>query len=205
MNAKKASTKKAPAFDPNWNRGSLVDERFEAGLVQDALKRHLAPVELASFLAFFGEAIGAYRMRKDAESSMPTVTDEIEYLHKLFVDLESIAGRLENLPPLAAGQLLAVSRGDNVQGGINHRLAGECVLVSGLLKETASRLEPYRVGQSGRKADAARDELLAAVIEKLAAGGMSKNAARPCAAAVLKACSIASPEDGRTRSSKQKV
>ena len=194
--------------------GAIVDDTFPIEKVEAALRQHNANIDFGAFREFFSLSIAIYRHREDPQN-FPDIKGEIAYVQKLCEDLGSVATRIVNLPIHTDAdfnmQCRALDRRSDDLGSPVERLTGIginlehlCLQARNLLFNTLQKLEHVPGPPRGRRVGTNRDALLDSVVNHLVECGMSRNSARPCAAAVLMACGIQTSEDGRTRPQRRK-
>ena len=201
------SRKKITAEDARlgWINGGWIDERIPNDEVEHAIVQNQLSIDSCAFLPWLAGRVGTYRMWQDASDSVPTPADELNHVIRLIEDIKSVETRISNLPPAADAEATyaALKAYGELFGALPRRLSEDLHRMRAVLSHAADRIEPYTKSKGGRKRAIHRDELLAAVSEKLAVmSGASVSESRQCAADVLRACGVPVPEDGRTRAGK---
>ncbi len=156
----------------------------------------LAPhgIDIAEFSAWLGRELGNYRLNDEYARSMPTRTEEIQYLENLKRRVRAVRTALgpAAVPPQVGAYLATHAlRLEMNFHEIEKTVTEGLLMVEFLASQVASGLKKTS-SKAGRKSTRPRDILLAEIIKKLRAAGTKAALAPKLANEILVMCKLPS-------------
>ncbi len=149
------------------------------------------------FVQWLGPRLGIFREAENARAAIPTRAYEARAMKHLASLLRQTKAAMRSMPPRSAANfhLLLHQYSDTVRVGayeFERRLHDDLLYAGAIIPKVVQRLLAHE-GKRGRKKEAARDELLAAIVEKLRDTPLGADIARATAIDILNRCRIRSP------------
>ena len=167
-----------------------VDEAVPAERLRRELKD--TAIDADSFIAWLAPQLGRFRDEMRARGQMPTRTDERDFLRDLHRRSDELRALLTDLPPRTGAALHRV----HGHGLDLKRLSDDLVLLATLCRQGAAVLSASPA-RPGRKRATPRDDLLAAVVNRLRKAGIGVRKSRELATDVLSKCGVPAPVNER--------
>ncbi len=162
------------------------------------LSRVLTPhlgIDPAEFAGWLGPLLAEYRGEAHIRESLPTRAKEAAFAAEWIEAIDHLAALNKGLPNrIEAFVAYEALRADLNWYEFNSKLRGDLEMLR-ILARKAHAATTGAPGTAGRKPSRARDVLLAAIVGRLRAEGLTAELARALSRDVLLACGVPAPAD----------